>query len=152
MTGPHALRAWLSGDNVLSVKNAVRSAAVILVGVIAFQIAIAFGAPWGAYTQGGKHVGALPAQGRIIAAVSVVLLVAMLLSLFARIGRGPLKRLPRRRLRILYWFTLLYSALAVVLNLITKSTHERGVWLPVSIVLLALVVFILRRTRFHHFL
>ena len=137
---------------MLSVKNAVRVAGVILLGIIAFQVAVATGAPWGAYTQGGQHHGVLPTQGRILAGLSVLVLVVMAFALLARVSQGPFKRFPRRRLRLLYWFTIIFAALSVVLNLITKSSIEREIWAPVSIVLLTLVLFTMRRTRFHRFL
>ena len=40
----------------------------------------------------------------------------------------------------LAWFTTIYSALAVVLNLATHSSSERAVFAPTTIILLALVV------------
>jgi hypothetical protein len=137
---------------VLSVKNAVKVAGVILTAIMAFQIAVAAGAPWGAYTQGGQHHGVLTTHGRVLAGLSVLLLLVMAFSLLARVGQGPFKRVARRRLRLLYWFTTIYAGLSVVLNLITKSTVEREIWAPVSIVLFALVLFTMRRTRFHRFL
>ena len=135
-----------------SVKNAVKVAGVILAGIIAFQIAVAAGAPWGAYTQGGQHHGVLTTPGRVLAGLSALLLSVMAFSLLARVGQGPFKRLPRRRLRVFYWFTTIYAGLSVVLNLITKSSVEREIWAPVSIVLFALVLYTMRRTRFHRFL
>jgi hypothetical protein len=137
---------------VLSVKNAVKVASVILMGIIAFQIAVVVGAPWGAYTQGGQRHGVLTTPGRFLAGLSALLLFVMALSLFARVGQGPFKRFPRRRLRLLYWFTTIYAGLAVVLNLVTRSAVEREIWAPVSVVLFALVLYAMRRTRFHRFL
>ena len=37
---------------------AARAAAVVMVSIAAFQIALVFGAPWGVYTQGGETEGA----------------------------------------------------------------------------------------------
>lgn len=54
-------------------------------------------------------------------------------------------------MRVGYSLTVLYSAFCVVLNLETTSTLEREIWAPVSITLFALVVYVMRRTRFHHF-
>lgn len=137
---------------VLSVKSAVKVAGLILAGTIAFQVALVAGAPWGAYTQGGQHRGILSTQGRVVAGLCVLALLVMAFSLLARVSRGPFKRFPRRRLRVLYWFTTIFAALSVVLSLSTKSSIEREIWAPVTIVLLALVLFTLRRTRFHRFL
>ena len=60
--------------------------------VIGFQIALIAGAPWGRITQGGQVDGALPMQGRVIAVVSIGLLV------FESIGLGiPANLLPDPR-------------------------------------------------------
>lgn len=42
---------------------AARAAAVVMVSIAAFQIALVFGAPWGVYTQGGETEGALDTSG-----------------------------------------------------------------------------------------
>jgi hypothetical protein len=41
---------------------------------------------------------------------------------------------------VLSWFTTIYSALAVVLNLATRSSSERAVFAPTAILLFVLVV------------
>ena len=48
---------------------AAHAAAVLMLGIAAFQVALVFGAPWGAYTQGGQTEGALDTSGRVFAAV-----------------------------------------------------------------------------------
>jgi len=115
--------------------------------VAAFQVALVLGAPWGRYTQGGGTSGALAASGRIFAAVSCLLAILMAGAILARAGVGPLRRLPPRLVTVLAWITTVYAVIAVVLNLITKSTAERAVWAPVSIVLLLLVVTVMVTTR-----
>jgi hypothetical protein len=119
---------------------AARAAAVVLAGVAAFQVALVFGAPWGAYTQGGDTDGALDTSGRVLAAVSCVLLLLMAAAILARVGEGPLRDAPERLVTALAWFTTVYSALAVVLNLATESSSERAVFAPISILLFVLVV------------
>ena len=42
--------------------------------VIVFQLALAFGAPWGEFTQGGRFKGTLPLSGRILAVLSLSLI------------------------------------------------------------------------------
>jgi hypothetical protein len=119
---------------------AARAAAVLLVGIAAFQVALVFGAPWGAYTQGGETEGALETSGRVLAAVSCVLLLVMAAAILARVGEGPLKNAPGRLVTALAWFTTIYSAVAVVLNLATESSSERAVFAPTAILLFVLVV------------
>ena len=123
---------------------------MLLVGIAAFQLALVFGAPWGAYTQGGDTEGALDTSGRVLAAVSCVLLLVMAAAILARVGEGPLKNAPGRLVTALAWFTTVYSALAVVLNLATQSSSERAVFGPTAILLFVLVVSAMvgsRRTR-----
>ena len=119
---------------------AARAAAVLLVGIAAFQVALVFGAPWGAYTQGGETEGTLDTSGRVIAAVSCVIVLVMASAMLARAGEGPLKNAPGRLVTALAWFTTIYSAVAVVLNLATESSSERAVFAPTAILLFVLVV------------
>ena len=48
--------------------------------------------------------------------------------------------LPDAALPVLVWVVVGLSAVAVVLNAITRSTIERAIWLPVTLVLLASVL------------
>jgi hypothetical protein len=122
-------------------------AAAVFVVVAAFQAALVFGAPWGEYTQGGGTSGPLAASGRVFAAISCVLSIVMAGAILARAGEGPLQRLPTRVVTVLAWVATVYSVVAVVLNIITRSTSERVIWAPVSIVLLLLVVTVMVTTR-----
>ena len=104
---------------------------------MAFQAALVFGAPWGEYTQGGASAGILPTSGRVVAAVSILILGAFAMGLMARVGWGPLRRAPWRLVSLVGWASVVYAAIAVVLNTATPSARERAVWAPVSVVLLA---------------
>ena len=126
---------------------AARAAAVLMAAVAVFQVALVFGAPWGAYTQGGGTDGALGASGRVLAAVSCVLLLVMAAAILARVGEGPFARAPGRVVTALAWFTTIYAALAVVLNLVTSSTSERVVFAPTSTLIFVLVVIALVGSR-----
>jgi hypothetical protein len=126
---------------------AARAAAAVCVLTAAFHASLVVGAPWGAATQGGRVSGTLDAQGRIIAGVSVGLLLVMAASILARTGQGPLRGAPPRAVTVLAWFTTIYAVLAVGLNLITSSALERVIWLPVSILLGTLVVYVMVKSR-----
>lgn len=119
---------------------AARAAAIVLLGIAAFQGALVLGAPWGEYTQGGGTEGALDGAARAVALVSCALLVVMAAAILARVHEGPLGSAPRRLVTVLSWFTTTYAALAVVLNLGTESSAERAVFAPIAIVLLVLIV------------
>jgi hypothetical protein len=119
---------------------AARAAAFVIVSIAAFQVALVLGAPWGAYTQGGQTEGALDPSGRVLAAVSCAVLLVMAAAILARVREGPLKAAPARLVTALSWFTTIYSALAVVLNLASRSSSERAVFAPTAILLFVLVV------------
>lgn len=110
--------------------------AVGLLGlVIAFQLAVAAGAPWGAFTQGGLIAGGLPTAGRLLALVSSAILLAFALAVLARVGRGPLSAAPSRLVAMLAWIAVGYSGIAVLLNAASRSAQERSTWVPVTVVL-----------------
>jgi hypothetical protein len=119
---------------------AARAVAAVMVGIAAFQVALVLGAPWGAYTQGGQTEGALDTRGRLLAAASCALLLVMAAAILGRVGEGPLRNAPARLVTALAWFTTVYAALAVVLNMATESSSERAVFAPTALLLFALVV------------
>ena len=108
--------------------------AVISVGVIAFQVALAAGAPWGAYAMGGAFPGQFPLELRVAALVQAVILAGLALVVLARAGIV----LPRwsRTSRWLVWVVVAFSGLSLVLNLITPSAGERAIWAPVALIML----------------
>jgi uncharacterized membrane protein len=76
----------------------------------------------------------------VLAAVSCTILLVMAAAILARVHEGPLKNVPGRLVTALSWFTTIYAAFAVVLNLATQSSSERAIFAPTSILLLVLVV------------
>ncbi len=123
--------------------GAAWAAAALFGSIAVFHAALVLGAPWGEYTQGGGTSGVLATSGRITAAVSCALSIGMAGAILGRVGRGPLRRLPGRTTTVLAWSTTAYAVVGVVLNLITRSTAERALWAPVSILLLGLVAFVM---------
>ena len=109
--------------------------AVLSVGVVAFQIALAAGAPWGAYAMGGAVPGQLPPALRIGALVQAALNVGMAAVVVSRAGL-ILTRWARVT-RWLVWVVVAVTAMSLVLNLITPSAGERAIWVPVLVLLLA---------------
>ena len=108
--------------------------AIISLAVIAFQIALAAGAPWGAFAMGGAFPGQFPPALRIAALIQAGLLLALVVVVLARAG----VILPgwSRVARWLIWFVVAFAALSFVLNLITPSAGERALWAPVAFLLL----------------
>ena len=108
--------------------------AIVSSGVIVFQIALAAGAPWGAYAMGGAFPGQFPPALRIAAMIQAALLVGMIMVVFARAG----VLLPgwSRASRWLIWLVVAFAAVSLVLNLLTPSAGERAIWAPTALLLL----------------
>lgn len=103
-------------------------------GVIAFQIALAAGAPWGAYAMGGAFPGQFSPPLRIAAVVQAALIAGTIAVVLVRadIIRARWSSLAGR----LVWGVVALGAISLVLNLITPSAGERAIWAPVALVLL----------------
>ena len=108
--------------------------AIVTAGVVAFQIALAAGAPWGAYAMGGASQGQFSPALRVSAVVQAVLLAGMAVVILARAGLI----LPgwSQVSHWLVWIVVALTAFSLVLNLITPSAGERAIWLPALVLLL----------------
>jgi len=108
--------------------------AALTAGVVAFQVALALGAPWGAYAMGGALPGRFPPRLRVAAVSQAVVLAGLALGVLSRAA------VVRPELTSgtpwLIWVAVAISVVATVLNAITPSTRERRIWLPVTIGLL----------------
>jgi hypothetical protein len=114
-----------------------RLAALIFAGltgiVCLFQLALALGAPWGAYAMGGVFPGVYPPIMRISALVQIVLLALVALVVLSR--AGVLLPSWAKASRWLMWIVAAFMGVSVILNLITPSGGERLIWAPVTVVL-----------------
>ena len=113
--------------------GAARVFAALTVIVMLFQLALAFGAPWGAYAMGGAFPGTYPPAMRVGAVVQAAILAGLALVVLARAGLA----LPglAKASRWMAWIVVGLLALGVVLNLITPSGMERLIWAPVTILM-----------------
>ena len=118
--------------NLASVAAVVFAA--VTVGVIAFQIALALGAPWGAYAMGGAFPGRYPRKLRVAAVVQAIVLALVAVVVLSAAGLV----LPdlADAFPWLIWIVVALTALGVVLNAISRSAGERRIWVPVTVVLL----------------
>jgi hypothetical protein len=107
--------------------------AVIILGVVAFQIALALGAPWGEYAMGGAFPGQYPPALRIGAVLQAILLAGFAPVVLARADLIQVRWL--QRARWLIWAVVALFAIFLVLNLITPSAGERALWVPVILLL-----------------
>lgn len=123
--------------------------ALVTMVVVAFQLALAAGAPWGEYAMGGAFPGQFPPPMRVGAVVQALILAGFAGAVLSRAGIAFLGW--SKVSRWLIWVVVAFSALSLVLNLITPSAGERAIWAPVAFVMLAssLSVGILSRTENH---
>jgi hypothetical protein len=124
------------------VTTAVKVFGGLTMLVVAFQIALAAGAPWGNLTMGGAYSGRLPPGMRVAAVVQALVLVVFALIIATRAGlifarwRGASRKLA--------WVVVAYGIAGVVLNAITRSQWERALWLPVTLGLLYCAIVVAR--------
>ena len=122
------------GDHMTLRRTAAILYAIISLAVVAFQIALAAGAPWGAFAMGGAFPGQFPPALRIAALIQAALLLGMAAVVLARAGLI----LPgwSRLARWLIWFVVAFAALSLILNMLTPSAGERAIWAPTAFLLL----------------
>ena len=108
---------------------------LITLGVIAFQLALACGAPWGAFAMGGAFPGKYPISMRIAAIVQSVILAAVALAVLSVAGvvAAPWGPTPTW----VAWGIAALLTVGLILNLITPSAGERRIWAPVVAAMLA---------------
>ncbi len=105
----------------------------VTAGVVAFQFALALGVPWGSYAMGGTFPGRFPPAMRVAAVGQAALLGFMAAVVMSRAG---LLLSDWAQISVwLIWVIVAFSAVSVVLNMITPSAGERRIWLPMAIVL-----------------
>jgi len=131
----------------MSAKIAARIFAVIMFGVVLFQIALIFGAPLGEFTQGGYETGELASQGRIVAAVSAIALSVMALVMLALVKEGPLKNRSPKMIRRFAIAATAYSGIGILMNLASRSESERLLWTPITLAGFVLGLVALRKSR-----
>lgn len=97
--------------------------------VIAFQLALAAGAPWGAASMGGAYPGKYPPRMRWVALANAGILAALTLVVLARAGLAAAWLQPASGWAI--WIVVVFAAVGTVMNTITRSRIER-IWAPVT--------------------
>ena len=109
--------------------------AIVVAGVVAFQIGLALGAPWGSYAMGGAFLGRFPPRMRVAALVQAALLAVIAVIVLSRAGLV----LPglAEAAHWLIWAVVAISLVALVLNAISPSAGERRIWVPVALLMLA---------------
>lgn len=104
---------------------------LLLAGIIAFQLALAFGAPLGRMAWGGQHDRVLPRRLRIASGVTAVVIYPLIV--VAILGSAELIDVEflRESAGWLMWAFAGLFALGGIANLVSRSSAERY-WAPVS--------------------
>jgi hypothetical protein len=107
--------------------------AVVLLAVVeVFQIALAFGAPLGKASWGGKHDGVLPTRLRIASGVAAVIFYPLII-LFVLAASGLIdSSLTEGTRRVGMWVLTALFVLGALSNFVSRSKIERT-WGPVSL-------------------
>lgn len=111
------------------------TAAVLLAGLVGFQLALVFGAPWGRAAYGGATERPTGSMRRSSAVASVFWALIAVVTL-RRGGHGVPRVVPEPALPVIMWIAVGLLAVGSVLNVITPSKLERMIWAPVTLVLL----------------
>jgi len=101
---------------------------------IAFQLAMAGGAPWGAYAMGGRSPGRFPPALRV-AAVGQAVIIALIASIVLA-DAGVLQLPTSISAPSAIWLAVAFSGLSFALNAASRSPLERRVWVPVTAIML----------------
>src|SRR3712207_6606619 len=93
--------------------------------VVMFQLALALGAPGGAYALGGRYrIFPTPLSvGALVQATVLVRFIVLELSTVGIFALDVAQRTPP-----VVWLPVVVAAVALVLNLITPSPGERRLW------------------------
>ena len=109
-------------------------ATALLAVLVAFQLALAVGAPLGDMSWGGRHAGVLPTRLRVASAVAGLVLYPLMAVVF--LGAGGVigdEWLPVDP-AIAMWILAGFFAIGMIVNAISRSPRER-IWSPVSAVI-----------------
>ena len=122
---------------------AASTAAVILTGLILFQILLALGYPLGDAAWGGYYT-VLPASLRIASLLSACLYAAIIAIALTSAGfvRAPFAP---GFVRIILWALTALFFLGTLMNLASQSIWERVIWAPLAFALAACCYILVRR-------
>ncbi len=108
---------------------------VALIIIIAiFQLALAFGAPLGEYTMGGKFPGKLPIKMRVAALIQIIILLFFGFIVIAK-ARMAFEQYHNVG-KIGIWFIVAFFVFGSIVNLSSPSRKEKLVMGPANIIAL----------------
>jgi hypothetical protein len=117
-------------------------AAVLFLGMAAFQTSLALGAPLGAHVLGGRYSGTLPIRLRAISAIAAAILVGGALVILARAGAIGWPAGADGLLALATWTIAGFLVLNTLGNLASKSRIERTLFAATTAALAALSAYV----------
>jgi hypothetical protein len=117
-------------------------AAILFLGMAAFQASLALGAPLGAHVLGGRHPGTLPNRLRAFSAIAAVILVGGALVILARAGALGRPADAMGLLAPASWAIAAFLVLNTLGNLASKSRIERTVFAAITAILAVLSAYV----------
>jgi hypothetical protein len=109
--------------------------AIVLLGtLIAFQILLAFGIPWGAAAWGGQNLGVLPRRYRIASGITAIAVFPlMILYVVESADLAEISWLPGSGSGVM-WALFAFFVFGTFMNVVSRSRVER-IWAPVNLAL-----------------
>jgi hypothetical protein len=117
-------------------------AAVLFLGMAAFQASLALGGPLGANVLGGRYPGALPSRLRAFSAIAAAILVGGALVILARAGAIGWPAGATGLLVPASWAIAAFLVLNTLGNLASTSRLERTVFAATTAVLAVLSAYV----------
>jgi hypothetical protein len=117
-------------------------AALLFLGIAAFQTSLALGAPLGAHVLGGRYPSALPNRIRAVSGVAAAVLVGCALVILARAGAIGWPAGAAGLLVPASWAIAAFMVLNTLGNLASKSRLERTVFAVTTAALAVLTAYV----------
>ena len=117
-------------------------AAILFLGMAAFQASLALGAPLGAHVLGGRYPGTLPNRLRAFSAMAGAVLVGFALVILARSGAVGWPTGAMGLLAPASWAIAAFLALNTLGNLASKSRLERTLFAATTAALAVLSAYV----------
>ena len=117
-------------------------AAILFLGMAAFQVSLALGAPLGAHVLGGRHPGALPNRLRAFSATAADILIGGALVILARAGAVGWPAGATGLLGPAAWAIAAFLVLNTLGNLASTSRIERTVFAATTAALAVLSAYV----------
>jgi hypothetical protein len=105
--------------------------------VVAFQVALTLGAPFGEAAMGGTNPGSLPDSVRLVTGFAALISFLAALVVLAR-GDRALIAVPPAVARVGTWVLLGLLGLGALMNFASSSPWERWGWGPLTLVMFGL--------------